>query len=198
MAAGSALSPEYPQVKRVVTCELSPGVSEAARKYMLPPLLNGLFDDPRSRVLIEDGRHHLMATDEKFDIINADLLLPDSRGAGSLYSLEHYLDARKRLEPGGSHVQWLPLYQLTEFEFGVIARTMLEAFGHVSMWRNNIVPGHEIVALVGQPGLVPIAAAPGVPPENLINAVQGLLLEQTSPGMAAPFPAKAKTPSSHR
>jgi spermidine synthase len=187
-SVGGALSPEFPQVKRVVTCELSPGVVEASRKYMPPPLLNGLFDDPRSRVLIEDGRHHLMATDEKFDIINADLFLPYSRGAGSLYSLEHYLDARKRLNPGGSYVQWLPLYQLTEFEFGVIARTMLDAFGHVSMWRNNFVPGHEIVALIGQPELVPIAAAPNVPPQQLINAVQGMLLEQTSPDMAAPFP----------
>jgi spermidine synthase len=187
-SAGAALSPEFPQVKRVVTCELSPGVVEAARKYMPPPLLNGLFDDPRSRLLIEDGRHHLMATDEKFDIINADLFLPYSRGAGSLYSLEHYLDARKRLNPGGSYVQWLPLYQLTEFEFGVIARTMLEAFGHVSMWRNNFVPGHEVVALIGQPELVPITAAPNVPPQQIINAVQGMLLEQTSPDMAAPFP----------
>jgi spermidine synthase len=187
-SAGAALSPEFPQVKRVVTCELSPGVVEAARKYMPPPLLNGLFDDPRSRVLIEDGRHHLMATDEKFDIINADLFLPYSRGAGSLYSLEHYRDARKRLNPGGSYVQWLPLYQLTEFEFGVIARTMIEAFGHVSMWRNNFVPGHEIVALIGQPELMPITAAPNVPPQDLINAVNGLELEQTSPEMAAPFP----------
>lgn len=187
-SAGAALSPEFPQVKRVVTCELSPGVIEAARKYMPPPLLNGLFDDPRSRVLMEDGRHHLMATDEKFDIINADLFLPYSRGAGSLYSLEHYLDARKRLNPGGCYVQWLPLYQLTEFEFGVIARTMLEAFGHVSMWRNNFVPGREIVALIGQPELVPITAAPAVPPQNLINAVTGLEWAETSPEMASPYP----------
>jgi spermidine synthase len=187
-SAGGALSPEFPQVKRVVTCELSPGVVEASRKYMPQTLLNGLFDDPRSRVLIEDGRHHLMATDEKFDIINADLFLPYSRGAGSLYTLEHYLDARKRLNPGGSYVQWLPLYQLTEFEFGVIARTMLEAFGHVSLWRNNFVPGHEIVALIGQSELVPIAAAPAVPPQDLIDAVKGLELEQTNPDMASPHP----------
>lgn len=188
ISAGGALAPEFPQVKRVVTCELSPAVVEASRKYMPAPLLNGLFDDPRSQVLVEDGRHHLMATDERFDIINADLFLPYRRGTGSLYSLDHYRAARERLNPGGCYVQWLPLYQLTEFEFGVIARTMLEAFGQVSMWRNHFVPGHEIVALVGQQELVPVAASPSIDLAELVGALDGLQLSQTEPEMAMLMP----------
>jgi hypothetical protein len=66
--------------------------------------------------------------------------------------------------------------------------SLLEAFGHVSMWRNNFVPGHEIVALVGQPELIPISAALTPPPQDLINAVKGLELEQMSPDMALPSP----------
>jgi spermidine synthase len=55
---------------------------------------NGLFSDPRAKVIVEDGRNHLMATDKKFDMINADLFIPYHRGTGSLYSLEHYQSAK--------------------------------------------------------------------------------------------------------
>jgi spermidine synthase len=41
-----------------------------------------LFNDRRATVLVEDGRHYLMATDEYFDIINADLFVPFSPGRG--------------------------------------------------------------------------------------------------------------------
>ena len=109
----------------------------------------GLFKDPRATVLIEDGRHHLMATDEKFDIINSDFFVPYHSGAGSLYTREHFENAKKRLTPNGVFVQWLPLYQLTENEFSIIAKTMINSFAQVSMWRHNFQPGSEFVALIG-------------------------------------------------
>jgi spermidine synthase len=100
-------------------------------------------------VLAEDGRHYLLATQEQFDIINADLFLPSRSGAGSLYSKEHFQNVKARLKPGGVFVQWLPLYQVTNYEFSVIAKTMVEAFGQVSLWRNSLQPGGEVVALIG-------------------------------------------------
>jgi spermidine synthase len=100
-------------------------------------------------ILIEDGRHHLMATDETYDMINADLFVPFRSGAGSLYTQEHFESSKKRLTPNGVFVQWLPLHQLTENEFSIIARTMIEVFDQVSMWRRNFQPGSEVVALIG-------------------------------------------------
>jgi spermidine synthase len=156
ITAGEALDRrDFPQVERVTVCELSPHVITAARKYFggspgRPDLANGLFKDPRAEVLPEDGRNHLMASPDRYDMINADLFLPYRSGTGSLYSLEHFRTARERLNPGGVFVQWLPLYQVTEHEFGVIARTMLGAFEHVTLWRNHFQPGNEVVALVGQ------------------------------------------------
>jgi spermidine synthase len=153
ITAGSALDPKHEHVKRVVACELVPEVITAAKKYMTNvrgfDTTGGLFDDPRASVLIEDGRHHLMATDEKFDMINADLFVPFRSGAGSLYTKEHFESSKKRLTPEGVFVQWLPLYQLTENEFSIIAKTMIGVFDQVSMWRHNFQPGSEVVALVG-------------------------------------------------
>ncbi|MFN4873788.1 MAG: fused MFS/spermidine synthase [Akkermansiaceae bacterium] len=153
--AGEALNKqEFRNIKEVTVCELLPDVVKASKKYMTGKVdntdyTNGLFSDPRAKVIVEDGRNHLMATDKKFDMINADLFIPYHRGTGSLYSLEHYQSAKKRLNPDGVYVQWLPLYQISEYEFGVITKTMLSAFNQVTLWRHNFQPGAEIAALIG-------------------------------------------------
>ena len=153
ISAGGALSPNHKNVKKVVACELVPEVITASKKYMTDfrgfDCTSGLFTDPRATVLVEDGRHYLMATNEKFDIVNADLFVPFRSSAGSLYTKEHFESSKKRLTPDGVFVQWLPLYQLTENEFSIIARTMIEVFDQVSMWRHNFQPGDEVVALIG-------------------------------------------------
>jgi spermidine synthase len=188
MSAGAALAPRFSNVKRIVSCELVPEVVEAARDYIPEKLTRGVFSDPRSTVLVEDGRHFLMAADESFDMINADLFLPYRRGAGSLYSLDHYRTAAERLNPGGVYVQWLPLYQLTEYEFGVIARTMLEAFGQVTMWRNNFAPGKEKVALIGQRRASPLPLPPTGKEEVMLRAVEGMDWYETTPDMVRAEP----------
>ena len=183
MSAGAAFDERFPKVKRVVSCELSEGVLHAAKGWIPPTLLGGLFRDERSEILVEDGRHFLMATRETFDMINADLFFPYRRGAGSLYSLEHYRQASERLTANGVFVQWLPLYQLTEREFGVIARTMLEAFRDVTMWRNDFTPSSEKIALIGRNKAQPIGIPPGGEREVMLAAVEGLRWQQTSPDM---------------
>jgi len=184
ISAGASLDDDFPNVKRVVSCELIPAVVEASRKWIPEKMTGGLFSDPRSTILMEDGRHFLRATHEKFDMINADLFLPYERGAGSLYSLDHFRVVASRLNEGGTFVQWLPLYQLTEYEFGVICRTMLEAFGDVTMWRNNFQPGQEKVALIGRKTSSPIAlSASPDKPEAMAAAVDGLTWQTTSPDM---------------
>jgi spermidine synthase len=136
-------------------------VVAAAKKHFTggagrPDLTQGLFSDPRARVLIEDGRNQLMAGGGRYAMINADLFLPYRRGTGNLYSREHFQNARERLKPGGVFVQWLPLYQISGREFGIIARTMISAFPQVSLWRGNFQPGAEIAALVGHADATPV------------------------------------------
>ncbi len=163
ITAGEALDRNsFPDIRKVVACELSPSVAEASEKYFAgggggPDLTNGLFRDPRARVLVADGRNHLMATRDTYAMINADLFLPYRRGTGSLYSFEHFQNARERLNPAGVFVQWLPLYQISEREFGIIARTMIEAFPQVTLWRGNFQPGAEIAAIVGHLDGAPIS-----------------------------------------
>lgn len=183
ISAGAALEPEFPQVQSIVSCELIPEVVEAAKAWIPAQMTNGVFTDPRSVIRIEDGRHWLTASNETYDMINADLFLPYRRGAGSLYSLEHYRVVASRLNDDGVFVQWLPLYQLTEFEFGVIARTMLEVFGEVTMWRNNFQPGMEKVALIARKATKPMAVAVGGKRDAMLAVVEGLDWLDATPEM---------------
>lgn len=165
ITAGEALNrDDFKHVQKVVVCELSANVVAASTKYFTAgadgfDLCNGLYKDSRAEILIADGRNHLLASRERYAMINADLFLPYGRGTGSLYSREHFQIVRERLKPGGVFVQWLPLYQMTEREFGIIARTMLAVFPQVSLWRGNFQPGAEVAALVGHADLTPLPAA---------------------------------------
>jgi len=147
ITADAALAPMF-AVRRTVTCEMSPEVVAAVRKHFRGKL-HALLDDPRCEIVIDDARHHLACTPETFDLIDGDLFNPYRSGAGSLYTVEHFRTVKRHLAPHGLFVQWLPLFQLTEEEFGIIARSMLEVFGQVTLWRNTLAPGGEVVGLMG-------------------------------------------------
>ncbi len=184
MSVGASLDKNrFPNVERVLACELSPSVIDATRKYMPEMMLGGLFEDERCEILIEDGRHHLMASDERFDMINADLFLPYRRGAGSLYSLDHYEVVASRLNEGGVFVQWLPMFQITEYEFGVIVNTMLQVFDEVTLWRNKLTPGEETMALIGKLKSDPVAVPPSFDLDEMRLAVAGRYWQEMMPDM---------------
>jgi len=152
ITAGAALQHS---VERVVITEIVPEAIEAARKYFTP-YLNDLFDDPRALVLVEDGRNYLLGTREQFDVIIADLFMPWKAGTGNLYTIEHYDAVRARLTEQGLFAQWLPLYQMSYQEFSTIARTMLEIFPMVTLWRGDFFYEGPAVVLIGHQSPVPL------------------------------------------
>ena len=145
ITAGTSL--DY-SVDEVVVAEIAPSAIKASKEFF-EDHTNGLFNDPRVTVIAEDGRNVLRGSRQTYDLIISDLFIPWKAGTGSLYSVEHYEVARKRLNDSGMYVQWLPLYQLTKEEFTVIAHTMLTAFPKVSLWRANFSVNRPVVAFIG-------------------------------------------------
>lgn len=137
-------------IQRVTICELVPDAVTAAREHF-GPYTRGLFQDPRTRILVEDGRTYLLAAREQFDVIVADLFVPWQAGEGTLYSREHFEAIRARLRPGGLFAQWVPLYQMSRREFEIVARTMLAVFPEVTLWRADFSPTNPVFALIGTP-----------------------------------------------
>lgn len=167
-------------VDRVVVCELVPEVVHASRQYF-NAWTRGLADDPRVEIVTEDGRQYLAATRESFDVIVSDLFVPWHAGTGTLYTREHFETVRARLAAGGVFAQWLPLFQLSQRDFEVIARTFIDVFPGALLWRGDFYANRPIVALIATPGRPALDTAtvlsrarqlvPGASDEELLAAV---------------------------
>ncbi|MGH9349632.1 MAG: fused MFS/spermidine synthase [Vicinamibacterales bacterium] len=145
-------------VERVVVSELVPEVVHASSRYFRE-WTQGLDADPRVEIRMEDGRHYLASSGRSFDVIISDLFVPWHAGTGMLYTREHFETVRARLRPGGLFAQWLPLFQLNQRDFEVIARTLVAVFPHVVVWRGDFYANRPIVALVGATRPVRLDAA---------------------------------------
>ena len=135
-------------IDKVVVCELMPEVIYASKKYF-QDYVNDMYKDPRVSVIAEDGRNYLSGTDEKFDVIIADLFLPWKSGVGSLFTIEHFNTVRSRLNHNGLFVQWLPLWQHSWEEFSIIASTMIKSFDQITFWRLDFSFSRPVAALIG-------------------------------------------------
>ena len=117
-----------------------------------------VMDDPRVRVVIDDGRNYLASSPGAFDVIVGDLLVPWRPAEAPLYTQEHFESVRRALTADGVFCQWLPLYQLSPEQLAIILRTFLDVFPEATLWRGNFIPDAPTLALVGHLGSRPLAA----------------------------------------
>ena len=138
----------HQEVERLTAVELIPEVIEAARE--LTEHNFNVVDHEKTRIVCDDGRHFLLASDGKFDVIISDLFVPWESESGYLYSVEHYEVAAGRLKEGGLFCQWLPLYQVGEVEFEAIANSFSSVFPSVTLWWGKLAGSRgPVIALVG-------------------------------------------------
>jgi spermidine synthase len=90
---------KHPSVEQVTLVELDGQVVEVAKAY-LQNVHHGVFDNPKLKLVIEDGLKFVAATKEKYDLIVLDL--PDPVGpAAALYESAFFADCKRALTPGG-------------------------------------------------------------------------------------------------
>ena len=106
-----------PETRRVTVFELlrsQPGLLwELLHRYPYAPLRRFL-DDPRLRLVLDDGRSRLEHEGRRYDLIEADALRPRSAGSGSVYSTEFFSACARRLKPGGIVCTWTPTPRVYE------------------------------------------------------------------------------------
>ena len=113
--------------------ELSPGVIEAARRWF-SDVNDGVVQALGSHLHNDDGRHFLLVTDDRFDLITIELSSIWFAGAASLYSREFYEIAKAHLAPGGVFQQWVQLHHMSEPDLASIFVTLREAFPEVWLY----------------------------------------------------------------
>jgi spermidine synthase len=132
----------HPGVERVTVAEIEPKVVGVARAF--EAYNHRVLDNPKVRVVLNDGRNFLMTTPQRFDVITADPIHPWFKGASYLYASEYFALAAAHLKPGGVIAQWLPIYELTPDDLRSVVRTFQQHFAHTMMWLD-----HYDAALVG-------------------------------------------------
>jgi spermidine synthase len=91
---------KYPTIKAVTLVEIDLAVVDIARKYF-GEVHRGAFDDPRLKIIVEDGQAFVRATTETYDLIVLDLT--DPGGASEpLYGAEFYRSCAARINPTGA------------------------------------------------------------------------------------------------
>jgi spermidine synthase len=109
-----------------------------------------VVDNPKVHVRIDDARHFLITTDQKFDAITSDPFDPWVKGAATLYSKEFFLAAKDHLNDGGVVTVFVQLYEAgTEAVKSEIA-TFMQAFPNAIVFANTYQGQGYDVVLVGQ------------------------------------------------
>jgi spermidine synthase len=139
----------YPSVQRIIICDIEPLVP----KYVTPMFARENYNvvaDPRTQVILDDGRHFIRTTKEKFDVITSDPIDPWVKGCAALNTREYYQMCKDHLNPGGICALWFPLYQSDAATAKSGIATFFDVFPDGIIWSNDSSgEGYDMV-LFGQ------------------------------------------------
>lgn len=126
---GSALS--HP-IARADVLEISPEVVEASRFF--EPENGAALRDPRTRLMVGDGRTHILLGRQQYDAIISEPSNPWMAGIAALFTREFFESARARLTPGGVLCQWAHTYDISGDDLKSIVGTFASVFPDATLW----------------------------------------------------------------
>ncbi|MBL8900890.1 MAG: fused MFS/spermidine synthase [Planctomycetes bacterium] len=122
-------------VRELDIVEIAPSVLAERRAFRA---VNEAVDAPPAgaevRFHVADGRRFLEASDERWDAITLEPLLPYAPGAVHFYTGEFYALARAHLNAGGTLTHWIPATSVPPREVRALLRTFANAFAHAGLW----------------------------------------------------------------
>jgi spermidine synthase len=140
-----------PRVERETIAEIEPLVPHVVSTYFSEHNFD-VVRNPKVRVQIDDARHFVLTTTEKFDAITSDPLDPWVKGAAMLYTEEFFELAKRHLNPGGVVTLFVQLYESNAEAVKSEIATFLEAFPNGLVFGNTQDGrGYDLV-LLGQAG----------------------------------------------
>lgn len=140
VTAGAALT--HP-ITALDVVEISPGVVSASNYFRSEN--RAALADPRTRLLVADGRSHLRLASSSYDVVISEPSNPWMAGVASLFTREFMTSVRERLAPGGVFCQWTHTYDMSRDDLRSIVATFTSVFPHASLW----LVGESDVLLIG-------------------------------------------------
>ncbi len=138
-----------PTVKHETIAEIEPLVPSTVSKYFAQHNYD-VVNNPKVTVHVDDARHFLLTTKEKFDAVTSDPLDPWVKGAATLYTEEFFNVVKQHLNPGGVVTLFVQLYESNTAAVKSEIATFFKAFPNGVVWGNtNNGQGYDLV-LMGQ------------------------------------------------
>lgn len=120
-------------IERLDVAEIEAAVLDAANRFFAH-VNHEPAKDPRTRLVVDDGRNFLLTRNETYDVIISEPSNPWMTGAASLFTVDFFRIARSRLREGGVFLQWLQLYELAPENIHALLRTFGAVFEHVMVF----------------------------------------------------------------
>jgi spermidine synthase len=138
-----------PNVTNLTIAEIEPLVPRVVSEFFGEHNFN-VVRNPKTHVTIDDARHYLLTSHEKFDAITSDPLDPWVKGAATLYTREFFELAKQHLNPGGTVTLFVQLYESSPEAVKSEIGTFFEAFPNGIIWGNTHQGKGYDTVLLGQ------------------------------------------------
>jgi predicted membrane-bound spermidine synthase len=163
-----------PQLERLDTVEIERYMVEAARGF--GERVRNAYEDPRSRVHIEDAKTFFSTRSSRYDIIVSEPSNPWVSGVSSLFSDEFYARIRNHLQPNGILVQWIQGY---EIELPLVASVLKALDPHFSDYVIYGTNDVDLLIVARRDGMLPpiddaVLRSPGLAKELARVNVKGV------------------------
>ncbi len=123
ITAGEVLN--YP-VERLDVLEISPQVVKGSDFFK--PWNYGVLSNPKTNLIVQDGRAHLYLTNQKYDVIISEPSNPWMAGMADLFTRDFFAQVHNRLNPDGVFTQFIHSYQMDWQTFALVCRTFADVF----------------------------------------------------------------------
>jgi spermidine synthase len=130
-------------IERADVIEISPEVVAASEFFATEN--HRALADPRTRLVVGDGRSHLLLSKARYDVIISEPSNPWMAGVAALFTREFFEAARARLAPGGIVTQWAHTYSISDEDLRSIVATFLSVFPDGTAW----LVGESDLLLIG-------------------------------------------------
>lgn len=168
ITAGEVL---YYPVDQLDVVDINKQVVEGSDYFI--PWNNDVLNDPRTNMIIQDGRAHLGLTDRKYDVIISEPSNPWMAGLATLFTEDFFQYAKEGLTGEGIFVQFMHSYQMDWQTFAMVGRTFYKVFPNSLLLQTSPTGAGNDYLLVGFKGSF----------YNIRNAIENIKYANLSPNL---------------
>jgi spermidine synthase len=138
-------------LEELVTVEIEPEMVEGSRAFY--PENARVFDDPRSRLVIDDAKSFFAASTRQFDVIVSEPSNPWVSGVSDLFTVEFYDRVSGYLSEDGVFAQWLQLYEIDDRLVLTVLASLHRTFRSYAVFQMNDI---DIVIVASNEPRLPV------------------------------------------